>query len=155
MGIAKRHCSICPRTQKKASTVCPHLLYFNKSSGCQGHTCHIPHNYPHNCRRAATVDPAVTHSSVAPAPNSMPQALNQQPRVITAKNKVEQSQRKQRPSVSTPLDGDKVISAWISYRSFVDNSPQVWASATLVFKNSGCPITWSQLANTPRLSPQI
>ena len=57
---------------------------------------------------AAAVDPAVTHSSIAPAPNSMPHAPNQQPRVIAAKNKVEQRQQKQRPTVSTPLDVDKL-----------------------------------------------
>ena len=57
---------------------------------------------------AAAVDPAVTHSSIAPAPNSMPQAPNQQPRAIAAKNKVEQRQQKQRPTVSTPLDVDKL-----------------------------------------------
>ena len=57
---------------------------------------------------ATAVDPAVTHSLIAPAPNSIPQAPNQQPRAIAAKNKVEQRQQKQRPTVSTPLDVDKL-----------------------------------------------
>ena len=72
---------------------------------------------------AAAVDPAVTHSSIAPAPNSMPQALNQQPRVIAAKNKVEQHQQKQRPTVSTPLDVDKLALELVKHpnRSLVDN----------------------------------
>ena len=72
---------------------------------------------------AAAVDPAVTHSSIAPAPNSMPQAPNQQPRAIAAKNKVEQCQRKQRPTVSTPLDVDKLVLELVNHpnRSFVDN----------------------------------
>ena len=72
---------------------------------------------------AAAVDPAVTHSSIAPAPNSMPQAPNQQPRAIAAKNKVEQCQRKQRPTVSTPLDVDKLALELVNHpnRSFVDN----------------------------------
>ncbi|CAH3181471.1 unnamed protein product [Porites lobata] len=72
---------------------------------------------------AAAVDPAVTHSSIAPAPDSMPQAPNQQPRAIAAKNKVEQCQRKQRPTVSTPLDVDKLAFELVNHpnRSFVDN----------------------------------
>ena len=72
---------------------------------------------------AAAVDPAVTHSSIAPAPDSMPQAPNQQPRAIAAKNKVEQCQRKQRPTVSTPLDVDKLALELVNHpnRSFVDN----------------------------------
>ena len=72
---------------------------------------------------AAAVDPAVTHSSVAPARNSMPQAPNQQPLAIAAKNKVEQPQRKQRPTVSTPLDVDKLALELVNHpnQSFVDN----------------------------------
>ncbi|CAH3038730.1 unnamed protein product [Porites lobata] len=72
---------------------------------------------------AAAVDPAVTHSSIAPAPDSMPQAPNQQPRAIAAKNKVEQCQRKQRPTVSTSLDVDKLALELVNHpnRSFVDN----------------------------------
>ena len=53
----------------------------------------------------------------------MPQAPNQQPRAIEAKNKVEQRQWKQRPTVSTPLDVDKLVVELINHpnRSFVDN----------------------------------
>ena len=53
----------------------------------------------------------------------MPQALNQQPWVIAAKNKVEQRQQKQRPTVSTPLDVDKLALELVNHpnRSFVDN----------------------------------
>ena len=52
----------------------------------------------------------------------MPQAPNQQPRAIAAKNKVEQRQRKQRPTVSTPLDVDKLALELVNHpnRSFVD-----------------------------------
>ena len=72
---------------------------------------------------AAAVDPAVTHSSIALAPNSTPQAPNQHPRAIAAKNKVEQRQQKQRPTVSTPLDVDKLALELVNHpnRSFVDN----------------------------------
>ena len=53
----------------------------------------------------------------------MPQALNQQPWVIAAKNKVEQQQQKQRPTVSTPLDVDKLALELVKHpnRSLVDN----------------------------------
>ena len=53
----------------------------------------------------------------------MPQEPNQQPRAIAAKNKVEQCQRKQRPTVSTPLDVDKLALELVNHpnRSFVDN----------------------------------
>ena len=65
---------------------------------------------------ATAVDPAVTHSSIAPAPNSMPQAPNQQPQAIAAKNKVEQRQQKQRPTVSTPLDVDKLALELVNHQ---------------------------------------
>ena len=79
---------------------------------------------------AAAVDPAVTHSSIAPAPNRTPQAPNQQPRAIAAKNKVEQRQQKQRPTVSTPLDVDKLALELVNHpnRSFVDSHRLPWPS---------------------------
>ena len=112
-GTAKPYCSICSSPYHQSDD-CPHqepskkprrsalvCFDFNKPSGCQRRTCHSP-------TIATAVDPAVTHSSIAPAPNSMPQAPNQQPQAIAAKNKVEQRQQKQRPTVSTPLDVDKL-----------------------------------------------
>ena len=74
---------------------------------------------------AAAVDPAVTHSSIVPAANSMPQAPNQQPQEIAAKEKIKvgQCQRKQGPTVSTPLDVDKLALELVNppNQSFVDN----------------------------------
>ena len=96
---------------------------------------------------AAAVDPVVTHSSIAPAPNSMSQAPNQQPRAIAAKNKVVERHRKQRPTVPTPLDVDKLVLELVNHpnRSFVNNLVNApgtgLVSVTLVPQNSGYPIT--------------
>ena len=127
-GTAKPHCSICSSPYHQSND-CPHqepskkprrsalvCFDFNKASGCQRRTCH----FPYNCRRCGYSSHALFN-----CPSSKQHAKRTKSATPSdrSKNKVEQRQRKQSPTVSTPLDVDKLALELVNHpnRSFVDN----------------------------------
>ena len=127
-GTAKPHCSICSSPYHQSDD-CPHqepskkprrsalvCFDFNKASGCQRRTCH----FLYKCRRCGYSSHALFN-----CPSSKQHATSTKSATPSdrSKNKVEQRQRKQSLTVSTPLDVDKLALELVNHpnRSFVDN----------------------------------
>ena len=151
-GTAKPHCSICSSPYHQSDD-CPHqepskkprrsalvCFDFNKASGCQRRTCH----FLYKCRRCGYSIHALFN-----CPSSKQHATSTKSATPSdrSKNKVEQRQRKQSLTVSTPLDVDKLALELVNHpnRSFVDNLVNAFKYGTrmgyLVLKSSGYPIT--------------
>ena len=98
---------------RRSALVC---FDFNKASGCQRRTCH----FLYKCRRGRYSSHALFN-----CPSSKQHATSTKSATPSdrSKNKVEQRQRKQSLTVSTPLDVDKLALELVNHpnRSFVDN----------------------------------